>query len=183
VTEHVRDAAATALIFGFFASAWFGWAQDDPPPRWRPWLIGGSVAALATAAAGGILTWRHWSDGTAFDRDTSIRFGIVVGIEFALAGIGAGILAARRRSDLTPVWIALVVGVHLFPVAVLLGYPLIHVVAALVTVAAVVAYPLARSRSIAPSAVVGVLTGGVLLLSALVSLVGALAMGALSLGA
>ena len=55
------------------------------------------MAALATAAAGGILMWRHWSDGTAFDRDTSIRFGIVVGIEFALAGIGAAILAARRR--------------------------------------------------------------------------------------
>ena len=176
MTEHVRDAAATALIFGFFASAWFGWAQDDPPPRWRPWLIAGSVAALATAAAGGILMWRHWSDGTAFDRDTSIRFGIVVGIEFALAGIGAAILAARRRSDLTPVWIALVVGVHLFPVAVLLGYPLIHVVAALVTVAAAVAYPLARARSVAVSAVTGALTGSVLLVSALVSLVGALSM-------
>jgi hypothetical protein len=174
VTEHVRDAAATALIFGFFASAWFGWAQDDPPPRWRPWLIAGSVTSLVTAAVGGILMWRHWSDGTAFDRDTSIRFGIVVGIEFALAGIGAAILGARRRSALIPVWIALVVGVHLFPVAVLLGYPLIHVTAAFVTIAAVVAYPLARSRSVAPSAVVGVLTGAVLLVSALVSLVGSL---------
>jgi hypothetical protein len=176
VTEHVRDAAATAVIFGFFASAWFGWAQDDPPPRWRPWLIGGSVAALVTTAVGGILVWRHWSDGTAFDRDTSARFGIAVGIEFALAGIGAAILAARRRSALVPVWVALVVGVHLFPVAVLLGYPLIHVTAVLVTVAAVVAYPLARHRSVAPSAVVGVLAGGILLVSALVSLVGALSM-------
>ena len=65
---------------------------------------------------------------------------------------------------------------HLFPVAVLLGYPLIHVVAALVTVAAAVAYPLARARSVAVSAVTGALTGSVLLISALVSLVGALSM-------
>jgi hypothetical protein len=25
--EFLRDAAATAAVFGFFASAWFGWAQ------------------------------------------------------------------------------------------------------------------------------------------------------------
>jgi hypothetical protein len=153
MTDFVRDAAAAALIFGFFASAWFGWAQEKPPPRLRPWLIAGSVAALATAAAGGILMATNWSAGTAFDRDTSMRFGIVVGIEFALAGIGAAVLTVRRRSELVPVWIAFVVGVHLFPVAVLLHYPLIHV-----------------ARSVAVSAVVGLLTGTVLLASALVSL-------------
>lgn len=38
--EFLRDAAATAAIFGFFASAWFGWAQRrDRPPR------GGAVVA------------------------------------------------------------------------------------------------------------------------------------------
>jgi hypothetical protein len=25
--EFLRDAAATAAVFGFFASAWFGWAR------------------------------------------------------------------------------------------------------------------------------------------------------------
>jgi hypothetical protein len=170
VTDFVRDAAATTLIFGFFASAWFGWAQEDPPPRLRPWLIAGSVAALVTTAAGGVLTATNWSAGTAFDRDTSIRFGIVVGIEFALAGIGAAVLAARHRSGLTPAWIAFVVGVHLFPVAVLLHYPLIHVVGALVTAAALVGVPLARARSVAVSAVVGLLTGTILLAAALLSL-------------
>lgn len=175
MTDFVRDAAATALIFGFFASAWFGWAQEKPPPRLRPWLIAGSVASLATAAAGGILMATHWSAGTAFDRDTSIRFGIVVGVEFALAGLGAAVLAARRRSEYVPVWIAFVVGVHLFPVAVLLHYPLIHVVGALVTVASLVAVPLARARSVPVSAVVGVLTGTVLLVAAWVSLLGFLA--------
>jgi hypothetical protein len=176
ITDQVRDAAATALIFGFFASVWFGWAQEKPPARLRPWLITGSVLALLTAVAGGLLMWRHWSDGTAFDRDTSIRFGIVVGIEFALAGIGAAILAAGRRPELVPVWTALVVGVHLFPVAVLLDYPLIHVTAVLVTLAALAALPLARARRIAVSAATGLLAGCALLVSAWASLVGYLSL-------
>ena len=45
-----------------------------------------------------------------------------------LAGVGAAVLRARGKSDVIPVWIALVVGLHLFPVAAIIGYPLIHVV-------------------------------------------------------
>jgi hypothetical protein len=167
--EFLRDAAATAAIFGFFAAAWFGWAQDEPPETWRGALIAGSVLALLTAVVGGVLTWRHWSDGTVFDADTSRTFGVVVGVEVALAGLGAWLLARRRRSDLIPAWVALVVGVHLFPLAWLLHYPLIGVVAGLVTVAAIVAVPLARSRSLAVSAVTGLATGTVLLAAALYS--------------
>ncbi|WP_327032545.1 hypothetical protein [Micromonospora ureilytica] len=174
ITEHVRDAAATAFVFGFFASSWFGWAQEAPPKPWRPALIAGSILSLLTAAAGGLLAWSHWSDGTAFDADTSRTFGIVVGIEFGVAAIGAGLLALLRRRELIAPWIALVVGVHLFPVAELLDYPSIHLVAALVTVAAVVAIPAARARALAVSAVVGLSTGVALLLGAVSSLIIAL---------
>ncbi|WP_406077100.1 hypothetical protein [Micromonospora sp. NBC_00858] len=174
VTEHVRDAAATAFVFGFFASSWFGWAQEAPPKPWRPVLIAGSVLSLLTAAAGGLLAWSHWSDGTAFDADTSRTFGIVVGIEFGAAAVGAGLLALLGRRELTAPWVALVVGVHLFPVAVLMDYPLIHVVAALVTLIAVAAIPVARARAVAVSAVVGLGTGVVLLVAAVSSLLIAL---------
>jgi hypothetical protein len=169
-TIFLRDAAATAAIFGFFASAWFGWAQERPPPEWRGLLIAGSVASLVTAAAGALLTWRFWDDGSAFDADTSRAFGIVVGVEVVACAAGAIVLAVRRRSDLTAAWIALVVGLHLFPVAALLGYGLLHVVAAAVTAVALVAIPVARSRSVAVSAVTGLATGTVLLTAALVSL-------------
>ncbi|MET8308177.1 hypothetical protein [Micromonospora sp. NPDC005173] len=174
ITEHVRDAAATAFVFGFFASSWFGWAQEAPPKPWRPALIAGSVLSLLTAAAGGLLAWSHWSDGTAFDADTSRTFGIVVGIEFGAAAVGAGLLALLGRRELTAPWVALVVGVHLFPVAVLMDYPLIHVVAALVTLIAVAAIPVARARAVAVSAVVGLGTGVVLLVAAVSSLLIAL---------
>ncbi|GAA3951000.1 hypothetical protein Aau02nite_86580 [Amorphoplanes auranticolor] len=117
-----------------------------------------------------LLAWRYWHDGTAFDGDTSRAFGIVVGIEFGAAALGAVALAVRRHRGLIPVWIAFVVGVHLFPVASLIRYPAIHLVAALITLAALVSVPLARSRSITLSAVVGTATGAVLLTAALCSL-------------
>jgi hypothetical protein len=172
--EFLRDAAATAVVFGFFASAWFGWAQDDPPKAWARALLAGSVVSLLTAAVGGLLAWRYWSDGTVFDADTSRAFGVVVGVEVAVAGLGAWLLTRRRRSDLVPAWVAGVVGVHLLPLAWLLRSPLIGVVGALVTLAAVVAVPLARSRSLAVSAVTGLATGTVLLAAALVATAGVL---------
>ncbi len=174
MAEFTRDAAMTAAIFGFFASVWFGWAQEKPPPAWRKWLIGGSALSILAIIGGGLLAWRHWSGGTAFDPDTSKVFGIVVGIEFGLAGLGAALLALRGKKEFIPVWIALIVGVHLFPVAALLGYPFIHVVAALVTLAALVAVPVARSKSLPISAVNGAGAGIGLLIGAYVSLIDAL---------
>jgi hypothetical protein len=117
---------------------------------------------------------RHWDDGTAFDRDTSIAFGIVVGIEVALAGIGAAVLGSRGRKELIPVWIALVVGVHFIPVAAIIDYPLVYVIGALVTLGALAAVPFARSRSVAVSAANGLFVGTSLLAGALVSLAFAL---------
>jgi hypothetical protein len=165
-TEFVRDAVATAAIFGFFGSVWFGWAQENPPRSWRPWLIAGAVLSLIIMVVGGILTWRHWNDGTVFDENTGQWFGIVVGVEFALAGIGAAILGTRGRKDVIPAWVAFVVGLHLFPVAIILATPMIHVVAALVTVAALAAVPVARSRSLPVSAATGLGAGAVLLAGA-----------------
>jgi hypothetical protein len=171
--EHLRDTAATAAILGFFASSWFGWAQENPPRPWRKPLIAGAVAAILTSIAGALLAWRHWHDGTAFDDGTSRAFGIVAGIEVGAAVLGAVTLTVRGHRELIPVWIAFVVGVHLFPVASLIRYPVIHVVAALITLAAVASVPVARSRSITPSAAVGSATGAVLLAAALFSLVAA----------
>ena len=169
----VRDAAMTAAIFGFFASGWFGWAQEAPPPGWSRRLAVGSVLSIAVAVAGGVVGWQHWSDGTVFGPETSRDFGIVVGIEFGLAGLGAIILALRKRKEFIPPWVAFVVGVHLFPVAVILHYPLIHLIGALVTIASLVAVPLARSRSWAISFATGLLTGPALLAGASYSLLSA----------
>ncbi|MEV0899160.1 hypothetical protein [Actinoplanes sp. NPDC049802] len=170
LAEHLRDAAVTTAVFGFFAAAWFGWAQEAPPPAWRKPLIAGTVVSYLVLIAGGLLAWRYWHDGSVFDAPTSRAFGIIVGVEVAAAALGAVALTVRRHRELIPVWIAFVVGVHLFPVASLIAYPAVHVVAALVTFATVVSVPVARSRSITPSAVVGTATGAVLLAGAFFSL-------------
>jgi hypothetical protein len=174
--EFLRDAAAAAAVFGFFASGWFGWAQDEPPKAWRKVLVAGSVLSLLTAVGGGVVAWRHWTGPTVFDAGTGRVFGVVVGIELVLAVLGATLLARRRRSDLIAAWAALVVGVHLIPLASLLRYPLIGVVAALVTLVALAAVPLARARSVAVSAVTGLGTRTVLLAAALFSMASALVM-------
>ena len=67
-------------------------------------------------------------------------------------------------------WVAVVVGVHLFPLAALFKYRLLHLTAALVTIAGLAAVPVARSSSLAISAVVGAGCGVVLLATAVISL-------------
>jgi hypothetical protein len=161
----------TAAIFGFFTMSWFGWALEAPPSAWRKRLLAGLAGGGVACAAGVVVAVLHWSAGTVFDESVDRTFGIVVGIEFAAAGIGAGLLGAFKRQSWIPVWIAFVVGVHMFPVAALLHYPMIHVVGVLITAAAVVALPVARARSLAPSAVVGAGSGAALLAGAWYSLV------------
>lgn len=168
--EFRRDATATAAIFGFFAASWFGWAQENPPAAWQTVLITGAILAFLVAVAGGVLTWRQWSSGTAFNPHTGRRFGLIVGLEFAIAGVGAGGLTVLGKADLIPAWVALVVGVHLFPLAPLLKYPMLYGVAAIVSLIALVAVPLATTLAVPVSALTGLATGIVLLTAALFSL-------------
>ena len=129
----------------------------------------GSIVSLVVCATGALLTWQRRSYPTALDEQSSRTFGIVVGIEFALAGIGAGVLAATGHADVIAAWVAVVVGVHLFPLAALFNYPLLYVTAALVTVVGIAAVPIARSSSVEISAVAGAGSGAVLLATAVFS--------------
>jgi hypothetical protein len=149
--EFLRDAAATAAIFGFFASAWFGWAQDEPPPGWRKALVAGSILSLLTAVGGGVVTWRNWSgpDGVRRRYQPYLRSGRRRrGRPGRHRGRGPG-QAPERRAH--PRLGRPGRGVHLIPVALL-----------------------ARSRPVAVSAVTGLGAGTVLLAAALWSLASAL---------
>lgn len=168
--EFLRDAAMTAVIFGFVTMGWFGWAQEAPPERMRKWLGIGSGAGIAIALAGGVIAWRNWDAGSAIDAETGPRFGVIVGIEFGLAGLGAGLLIWRGLGAWIAPWIAFVVGVHFYPLAPLLKEPLLYVTATLVTLGALAAAGIAWKRKLTPSYVNGVITGSLLGLSGAVAL-------------
>ena len=51
-----RDLLMTAAIFGFFASVWFGWAQENPPPTARVPLGVGTGLGILLAIVFGILS-------------------------------------------------------------------------------------------------------------------------------
>jgi hypothetical protein len=108
--------AFTALFLGFFAAAWFGWAQADSDLG--IWLTIGSILSLAAAVAGAVVGFRSPGDDSAMrSREANRRYGIIVGIEFATAFVGAAVLGATGAAAYIPVWICAVVDIHFFPLA------------------------------------------------------------------
>lgn len=172
--QFARDYAMTALIFGFFASSWFGWAQEKPPPAWVRPLVAGSVLGIVVAVAGGIIAILTWSDGSALSQPGAMkRYGVIVGIEFGIAAFGVLALAIRAETHLFPTWICLVVGVHFWPMASVLQSPALRVLAAVLTVVAVGAWYVSHRWKLPLSAVTGVGAGVTLLVSGAVALLGA----------
>ena len=86
-----RDRGMTALILGFFGFVWFGWGQADASSGLRVALAVGGALALLVAVAGGVQAFRSpVSDSALHDRRARRRYGLIVGVEFALAGVEAG---------------------------------------------------------------------------------------------
>jgi hypothetical protein len=169
-----RDRGMTALVEGFFAFVWFGWGQADASGGLRVALAVGGVAAVLVAAAGGVQAFRSpASTGVLHDRQQALRrYGITVGVEFTLAGVGAAALAAAGQADFIPVWVCAVVGVHFFALAPLLEDRLLVPLGALVTAVALVALAAGLATDVAPSTVTGVGAGVLLTVFALAALAG-----------
>jgi hypothetical protein len=162
--QYVRDDAMTALILGFFASSWFGWAQERPPAAWRSPLIAGSVLSLLVAVIGAVIAWLNWSGGSALSEPGAMRqYGIIAGAEFGIAAVGAAAIVVWGRREYVAPWICLVVGVHFWPMAPVLENPSLIVLGALLTAVAVVAVLVSRRSGLALSAVTGVGAGSALL--------------------
>jgi hypothetical protein len=161
-TRAPRDLALTAVFLGFFAAAWFGWAQADTD---QPVLLGiASVVSLATAIAGLVIALRSSGEGSPMrSREANRRYGIMVGIEFALAFVGSAILGTAGLAAYIPVWVAFVVGVHFFPLAPVLRDPGIVPLGVAMCVVAAVGLVRALTTDVAASTFVGVAAGLLLL--------------------
>ena len=158
-----RDRGMTALIEGFFGFVWFGWGQANAAGGLRVGLAVAGVAAALVALAGGVLAFRGpASNGVLHDRQARRRYALTVGVEFALAGAGAAVLAVAGQGDFIPAWVCAVVGVHFFPLASLLEDRRLVPLGASVITVALVAVVAGLAAGIAPSTVTGVGAGTVL---------------------
>ncbi|HEV7708933.1 MAG TPA: hypothetical protein VGP16_12125 [Asanoa sp.] len=156
-----RDAGFTALFLGFFASAWFGWAQAGGESGW---LTAGSIVSVVVAAIGLVTGLRAPAEGSAMrDRAASRRYGIIVGIEFAVIFVGAILLGRLGQPDYIPVWVAFVVGVHFVPLAPVLGDPLLRPLAVATCVVALAGLVTGLASAVSPPLVVGLAEGLLLL--------------------
>ena len=165
----------TGLFLGFFASAWFGWGNAAAPAWLEPWLIVGSVLSLAAAATGAVVAVRNRRTARPRDPAFNRRYGILVGIEFGVAFVGAAILGIAGQADYIPVWVCAVVGVHFFPLAPVLDDRGLVPLGVVVTAIAVVALVVGLATDTAPGTVTGVGAGVALLAYALSGLVRAAA--------
>ena len=160
-----RDRGMTALLLGFFSAGWFGWGHAAPTGGLAIWLDIGGAVALLVAVAGTFVAFRSPAATAVLrDRSSARRYGIIVGIEFGLAGVGAGILGGIAHAELIPVWVCAVVGVHFFPLAPVLRDRLLVPLGVLMTMVALAALVLELATDIAASTVTGV-GAGVLLLA------------------
>ena len=162
--RYPRDNAVAALILAFFASSWFGWAQENPPAWWRPFLIVGAMASLVFAAVGAVSAWRRRRGDSALDAPGAMRrYLVILGVEFGVAGAGAAVFAAVGHEEYMSVWICLVVGVHFAPLAVVLRQRSLVVLGVLLVAVAATTVLIAGPLGLTPSAVTGAGAGVVLL--------------------
>lgn len=122
LTEYARDHAFTIAWFGLMAFVWFGWGQEDPPTAWRKWLGAGAALGVLLAGIFGYGVFLRWDDGSALDGRYA-WFGLLVGLELLLAAAGCVLLARRGQARWMAWWVALVVALHLVPLAFFLHEP------------------------------------------------------------
>lgn len=99
------------------AGAWFGYAQEDPPKRWRGWLGAASVLGMLLAVFFGILVWRNWNTDTVLEGYYWV-FGVVVLLEALAIAIGCIVLGRKKQTRWFGWWIALCVALHFVPLAI-----------------------------------------------------------------
>ena len=141
--DHPRDLVMIGAVFGVAAFAWAGWAQEQPPHQvlWRILLGVLSAAGLVLVALSVPAAIAHWDAATAIDPRTTgfTVYTIVFWAEVAVAVVLSIVAVKVGRADLIAPLILGVVGIHFFALAAVFHQPLLHLVAAVLTVIAGVA--------------------------------------------
>jgi hypothetical protein len=167
-----RDTGLTALILGCFAAGWFSWTPEASGALAVALQIGGAAAIIA-AVIGGVTAIRAWPSGGVLNDPTAARrYGLLVGVEFAVGVGGAGAVVAVGAAAFVPVWICAIVGLHFFPLASVLRAPVTRWLGVAVTTVSIAALFVGVFSDISPSTVTGTGAGISLLGYSIVLLAG-----------
>ncbi len=155
------DHAITAIVLALFATAWFGWAHAGGPSPVGVWLDAASGVAGIVAVAAVVTAFRVPRErAVATTRAERRRYGIIVGIEFTLIGLGGAALNLAGGQRWVPVWVLAVVAVHFFPLAPVLANRALYPLGALLFLVASAALVGGLVSTVDPAGVAGI-GGGV----------------------
>ena len=170
LSDFLRDQAFTIAWFGLMTMVWLGWAQESPG-RIKSWMLGvGSGIGILFAAGFGVIVAVNWRTGSALEGKYA-WFGVLVGLEVLIAGLGCWYLATKHRTRWMAFWVALVVAAHFIPLAFFLRDASIGVWGALQLVLLVLLLPRLRRSDAPTSRDVGPVMGFTLLAYAAISAV------------
>ena len=152
-----RGEVIGAAVLAFAGIAWFGWAQQDPPSPWVPYLVAGSALSALLLVALVVLLVRHRTTDGSPMADPRVRRGywLTVGVEVVLIVGGNLLLAAVGQQAYVAAWTLFVVGVHFVPLARIFHGRGLGLTGVVVAVVAVVAACLGIATDLAPSAAAG----------------------------
>lgn len=133
--DNSRDLVMYAAIFGVFAFAWYGWAQENPLKKMRVWLGLGAVISLVIASIGWYLAYVNWEAPSALNTEGAYElFGVIVATEITLALAGSLVLIKRKRSEYVSSWVAFIVAIHFIPLAIIFKDWTLNILAALLII-------------------------------------------------
>lgn len=168
--EDPRGVALAAVVDGFAAVVWFGWAQVGAGGWFSTLLVLGALVAFAVAVAGFLRAARARRSGSPL-RNPRIRrrYLTVLSIEAVVLVLGLLALALSRTLGWSPVWVGIVFGLHAIPMGRVLGDPALEVAGLAVVAVSVLSLLVGLTGLVSVATVTGTGAGMSLLLAGLAS--------------
>lgn len=122
---HGKDVAANAMVMGFAAMAWFGWAHQADSAALQIPLAVGMAAGVALGLMCLIARRRLGGQGVhEFDnKRANTVYYAAVGFEVVFAFGGAITLGRLGQPDFIIAWIMAIMGIHFLPLSRLYRIP------------------------------------------------------------
>ena len=167
-----RGVALAAVVEGFAAVVWFGWAQAGAGGWFSTLLLLGALVAFAVAVAGFLRAARARRSGSPL-RNASLRrrYVTILSVEALALVLGLVVLALSRTLGWSPVWFGILFGLHAVPLGRVLGDPALEVAGLVVVAVSVVAFLVGLTGLVSVAALTGTGAGLTLLVAGIASVV------------